>query len=151
MTDEEFKALQRTKEDIELLISELCKRMPYGIKLQKCGKEDTIYQLYSINLESNEIYFWTYQGKALHIADIGKIHRRGILSYKPYLLPLSSMTPKQKVELANLTCEISSLFETAKLEIEFYIKNHFDYRGLIEKGLAIDATNLNVYNNNSTK
>lgn len=24
-------------------------------------------------------------------------------------------------------------------------KNHFDYRGLIEKGLAIDATNLNVY------
>jgi hypothetical protein len=28
---------------------------------------------------------------------------------------------------------------------EYLIENHFDYRGLIEKGLAIDATNKNIY------
>ena len=146
MTQEEFKAQQYSKEDIELLISELCQRMPYGIKLQKCEKEeDTVYTLYSINLESNEICFWKYHSESLRIGDVGRIHRIGIPLYKPYLLPLSSMTPKQKVELANLTSETSSLFETATLEIEYYIKNHFDYRGLINKGLASDATGLNIY------
>lgn len=153
MTNEESKAQHRymwSKEDIDLLISELCQRMPYGIKLQKREEEDTVYTLYSINLQSNEICFWKYQGESLRIADTGRIHRFGIPFYKPYLLPLSSMTPKQKIELVNLTCEISSIFKTAALEIEFYIKNHIDYRGLIEKGLAIDATNLNVYNDDST-
>lgn len=29
--------------------------------------------------------------------------------------------------------------------IDWFNKNHFDYRGLIEKGLAIDATGLNIY------
>ena len=28
---------------------------------------------------------------------------------------------------------------------DFFHKNHFDYRGLIKKGLAIDATRLNIY------
>ena len=28
---------------------------------------------------------------------------------------------------------------------DFLNKNHFDYRGLIPKGLAIDCTNLNIY------
>ena len=29
--------------------------------------------------------------------------------------------------------------------IDWFNKNHFDYRGLIEKGLALDATGLNIY------
>ena len=29
--------------------------------------------------------------------------------------------------------------------IDWLNKNHFDYRGLIEKGLAIDATGKNIY------
>lgn len=29
--------------------------------------------------------------------------------------------------------------------IDWFNRNHFDYRGLIEKGLAIDATGLNIY------
>lgn len=90
---------------------------------------------------------------------------------KPYLFPLSSITDEQMEELEEL-CDmytpdddyhpyahmgikvlykhvldddykISSDFNTDV--IDWLNKNHFDYRGLIEKGLAIDATNKNIY------
>ena len=146
MTQEEFKAQQRSREDIDLLISELCQRMPYGIKLQKREEEGTIYTLYSINLESNELCFWKYQGKSLQIGDTGRIHRFGIPLYKPYLIAMDSMSEEQLKEYHKLMVSdcMGILYNTPQ-SIEWLIKNHFDYRGLIEKGLAIDATGLNVY------
>ena len=146
MTNEELKAQQRSREDIDLLISELCQRMAYGIKLQKCGEEDTIYTLYSINLESNELCFWKYQGKSLRIGDTGRIHRIGIPLYKPYLIAMDSMTEEQRKEYHGLMVSdcMGILYHTPE-SIEWLIKNHFDYKGLIEKGLAINATNLNIY------
>ena len=88
--------------------------------------------------------------------------------YKPYLFPLSSMTEEQFVELkvfADLIYESDTLelveWNDNYKTLEFWLeevpsycvikvfdwlnKNHFDYRGLIEKGLAIDATGLNIY------
>lgn len=146
MTNEEFKALQRSIEDIQLLISELCQRMPYGIKLQKCGEEDTVYKLYSINLENHEICYWAYQGKALSIGECGKIHRYRIPKYKPYLIAMSSMTEEQLTEYHELMVSdcMGILYNTPK-SIEWLIKNHFDYQGLIPLGLAIDATGLGIY------
>ena len=75
-----------------------------------------------------------------------------VLEVKPYLFPLSSMTEKQQkkfdqlieLELKAINDEIIQTQVTA-FEIDFYNKNHFDYRDLIEKGLAIDASNLNIY------
>jgi hypothetical protein len=72
------------------------------------------------------------------------------------------MTEEQKKELKDLVShETKILIDRLKnndycidegkyyfikyLELEWLLKNHFDYRGLIEKGLAIDATNLNIY------
>ena len=125
MTQEEFKAQQRSKEDIELLILELCQRLPYGIKLQKREEEDSIYTLYSINPESNEIYFWKYQGESLRIGDTGKIHRFGIPLYKPYPLPMSSMTEEQAEEYQRLFhIRVSPNFHI----IDWFIKNNFDFR-----------------------
>ena len=158
MTQEEFKAQQRSKEDIELLISELCQRMPYGIKLQKREEEDTVYTLYSINLQSNELCFWKYKGESLRIADIGRIHRFGIPLYKPYLFPMSSITEEQKEELCIL-CDWHDDKNDAKSililyqgqfvmntnVIDWFHKHHLDWRNLIPKGLAIDATGLNIY------
>ena len=40
--------------------------------------------------------------------------------------------------------DASALINFEILE-DFFHKNHFDYRGLIKKGLAIDATRLNIY------
>jgi hypothetical protein len=76
---------------------------------------------------------------------------------KPYLFPLSSMTEKQKKEYNFWKHEVpvchyeyGDVVEEVELldspeSFEYLIENHFDYRGLIEKGLAIDATNKNIY------
>ena len=67
---------------------------------------------------------------------------------KPYLFPLSSMTEEQTeelIKLINTDQNDNNEFMRSLCRIEFYHKNHFDYRGLIEKGLAIDATGLNIY------
>lgn len=78
---------------------------------------------------------------------------------KPYLFPLSSMTEEQKKYIADRwgineesDFEINSDWGEYIVElgdivdfIDWLNENHFDYRGLIEKGLAIDATGLNIY------
>ena len=64
---------------------------------------------------------------------------------RPYLLPLSSMTEEQEKEYNDLNCYELGCFPNKEVALDYLIKNHFDYRGLIEKGLAIDATGLNIY------
>ena len=64
-----------------------------------------------------------------------------IEDYIPYLFPISSMTEEQKVDMIKSSCGIGS----DKNVFDWFNKNHFDYRGLIPKGLAINATGLNIY------
>ena len=76
---------------------------------------------------------------------------------KLYLFPLSSMTKEQKEEIEDKLIFPSNsnggwieVLYDDKYNIPFWFidfcnKNHFDYRGLIEKGLAIDATGKNIY------
>lgn len=129
-----------TQENKELLFKEVCARLPYGTRYYIEGEDN------SKPLKANSI-----------IADIMSVDFafddcdncflafREISEIKPYLFPMSSMTGKQKAELTHLTENIDDLFQQMLIEIDFYNKNHFDYRGLIEKGLGIDATNLNIY------
>ena len=124
-------------ENKELLLKDLCGRLPYGVKAkyygaaEECECCDIIEGIYPMD---NEIVIGQY---ALSVNNI-----------KPYLFPISSMTKKQKKEYAHIlvmcnTLESSQLIgETTQ---DWFNKNHFDYRGLIEKGLAIDATGLNIY------
>ena len=84
---------------------------------------------------------------------------------KPYLFPLSSMTEGQKYDFychfIENDCDFDDFkefyFENNEWHkmltsiddcesiIDWFNKNNFDYRCLIPKGLAIDATNLNIY------
>ena len=66
--------------------------------------------------------------------------------FKPYLFPLSSMTEEQKKEYQYITERwmYDSSYSISD-STDWLNKNHFDYRGLIKKGLAIDATGLNIY------
>ena len=66
-------------------------------------------------------------------------------NFKPYLFPLSSMTEEQEKEYNNLNCYELGCFPHTEEALDYLIKNHFDYRGLIEMGLAINATGLNIY------
>lgn len=73
-----------------------------------------------------------------------------IENIKPYLFPMSSMTGDEVLEYISLkesiiaSDDITYYFETYE-SIDWLIKNHFDYRGLIPKGLANDATGKNIY------
>ena len=123
------------QENRELLLRDLCARLPYGIKASYYGVEE-------------ERETWdVIEGITLDdYVDIGQ-YSLPIEGIKPYLFPLSSMTEEQSKEYHEL---IGGMFGTSALinfEIleDFFHKNHFDYRGLIKKGLAIDATGLNIY------
>ena len=134
------------QEDKELLLKDLCARLPYRVKLQLYNGELDNDVLNSIDTEEYIIV----NGKD----DIENI--------KPYLFPLSSMTEEQKEELKSLgwnfdNFEIHNVSECLGTYreyvshsdcfelIDWFNKNHFDYRGLIPIGLAIDATELNIY------
>lgn len=132
----------------EQLLKDLCGRLPYGVKCivksnGHIGVISSIESQYGIATFDN--------GRKEEICDI-----------KPCLYPLSSMTEEQKEEynqsrLKDLRMLNSVLTErindgnnfdrlvVAYNEIDWLNKNHFDYRGLIEKSLALDATGLNVY------
>lgn len=112
-------------EEKQLILKDLCGRLPYSPLVYLSNPMDSFdSELCTTVIEHliNEEY-----------------------EVKPYLFPLSSMTPKQKAELAWLVRDEENLFRIALIESDFYNKNHIDYRGLIERGLAIDATKLNIY------
>lgn len=150
------------QEEKELLMKDLCGRLPYQVKIKtNFFKTATLISLRK-NISLNS-------GKDLSISyDISgkdepfQIEERWgtpISEIKPYLIPLSSMSEEQKkespLEPSLLDAFINgriSLFEDEELTVEdiikiidWFNKNHFDYRGLIEKELAIDATGFNIY------
>lgn len=118
-----------TQEQKNLLLKDLCSRLPYGVKVNNEIQGD--FNIYGI---CENLVFG--RNEVCHI-DFN------IENIKPYLFPLSSMTDEQEKEDYEI-CKGYIIGYESKL-IDFYNKNHIDYRGLIDKGLAIDATNLNIY------
>ena len=125
------------KEDKELLLKDLCARLPYGVKFA-CNKN--VYTAKGLDLIVTDEGDWEYAVTAKGIAPIE------IDFIKPYIFPMSSMTEEQKNEYQYITERwMNDSSYSISDSIDWLNKNHFDYRGLIEKGLAIDATNLNIY------
>lgn len=116
------------REDKELLLKDLCARLPYGVFCEIYNSTCTIKEKLSF-------------GGITHFAD-DSIHVR------PFLRPMSSMTKEEEIEY-------DATFATTKLadghydstmtfkSFDFLNAHHFDYRGLIEKGLAIEVTKDN--------
>ena len=132
-----------TQEDKELLLKDLCARLPYGVKLgfyASATKQTYICTLLGLEPQEDEpVIAKTENGSFYMLAG----------NVRPYLFPLSSMTEEQKEEMSSFdpfqTAETKTLGQWAFHLVDFYNKHHFDYRGLIPKGLAIDATGLNIY------
>ena len=137
-----------TQEDKELLFKDLCARLPYNVICQVEFKENGKYNSKVMLLSgifTDEAYFTT-KGGSIYSNE-----------YKPYLFPLSSMTEEQyneffsyyhNIEMAEVKASgdyLKAAYIGDDAKYSWLNKNHFDYRGLIEKGLAIDATNLNIY------
>ena len=125
-----------TQENKELLLKDLCARLPYGVKVNV---------IYSNENASSFRQRVCVEGDNELNTDIIGLYQRNEIEIKPYLFPLSSMTEEQERELTNITYSNNDDVTIALLTIDWLNKNHFDYRGLIEKGLALDATGLNIY------
>ena len=133
-----------TQEYKELLLKDLCARLPYKpiVHIDNCG----IWDLRGVDHDDSaelrdRVIVWHGENYP------SSKNSFPIINCKPYLFPMSSMTEEQRNEYHEL---IGGMFGTSVLinfEVleDFFHKNHFDYRGLIEKGLAIDATGLNIY------
>lgn len=119
----------------ELLIKDLSSRLPYDVKVLYDNKVFSIDYVSSIY---EEIKLDTCDNYTLDVSDV-----------KPYLFPLSSMTEEQKMFLKQqdwcIAISTSGTVETTVEGIDWLNKNHFDYRNLINKNIAIDATGLNIY------
>lgn len=115
-----------TQKQKDLLLKDLCARLPYGVKVQRLSYPNPL-KILSIN--PNGVTWVT--------GDKGYPFEVDWTECKPYLFPLSSMTEEQFKEYMT----IPSGYPT----IDWFNKNHFDYRCFIERGLAIDATGKNIY------
>lgn len=124
-----------TQEDKELLLKDLCARLPYGVKMNHIADEE-ICPLTLVGVAKDMITLHGGGGYACTCVE----------DYTPYLFPLSSMTEEQKKEQeAHFTCIKHDMSFSICRYIEWCYKNHFDINGLIEKELALDATGLNIY------
>ena len=126
-----------TQEQKELLLKDLCARLPYNTMVHGVYA----YQNQDFDTESDYIAY-KEMDNILTVLDIEWIQMCAA-EVKPYLFPLSSMTEEQEREDYDI-CKGYIIGYESKL-IDFYNKNHIDYRGLIDMGLAIDATNKNIY------
>ena len=143
-----------TQEDKDLLLRDLCCRLPYGVKAyiknwSNLSRKyyEGVYTVESINPSLNTIF-----------ADSERSCVEVIVGYddyeiKPYLFPISSMTEEQKKEygkVCDLDTEILSKHSMDGTQFpalfnsqDWLNRNHFDYRGLIPMGLAIPVTKEN--------
>ena len=123
------------------LLNDLCARIPYGIKCQCLGRVGTIRSIDTFGNTEVE----GFSGSI--VIDVSHV--------KPYLFPMSSMTEDQIEEFNSYFASVPYYggnehehvvpYYFVELLIEFFHKNHIDNNGLISKGLAIDATGLNIY------
>ena len=101
------------QEDKELLLKDLCARLPYRTIIQ--------------------VNDWVLLDTELKVGHISRLINEN-LKLKLYLRPMSSMTEEE--EIAFLNKENHEIYDWLNA-------HHFDYRGLIEKGLAIEVTEEN--------
>lgn len=139
-----------TQEDRQIFLKDLCARTPYGVKVQYMNNIfviDYVSPMYGeVKLDTSDN--WTV----------------GVSEVKPYLFPLSSITEEQRNNISKLLISTQNEFspygelnmkgcdnlficavKQSNALINYCLTNHLDINGLIENGLAIDATGLNIY------
>lgn len=106
-----------TQEEKELLLKDLCSRLPYGVKCTDLRHGDS--KITEVNTEDGLVYCYNFD-EYVKVEDC-----------RLYLRPMSTMTEEERKEL--------SYYENSVQITDFYYSHHIDCRFIIEKGLAIEA------------
>ena len=106
-----------TQEEIQLLLNDLCARLPYGVEIN-------IYDDYLGTMKDEEL-------NVFHLDSTYSIEYRKL---RPYLRPMSSMTEEERKEYTKW------LPDGYNIDTFYWLlEHHFDFRGLIPMGLALEA------------
>ena len=113
-----------TNEDKQLLLTDLCARLPYNVVV-RCTDSDTDYNCFL----TTDILHEIQNGYEYY-------------DYKPYLRSTLSMTEEELYIIESNWAQLKEgnwLYECVDEIATLLNSHHFDYRGLIEKGLALEA------------
>jgi hypothetical protein len=120
-----------TQEEKKLLLKDLCARLPYKVEVYY-SETVPISTLKTINSEKGTCIVYDHsqwdRNSKFHIEEI-----------KPYLRPMSSMTEKERQEYNKIMFQSERYENDYAADVDWLNAHHFDYRGLIKKGLSIEA------------
>lgn len=138
-----------TQEEKHLLLVDLCARLPYKVKCLVSFDDGTKEIMTLKTGLPNSFGRWDFYNENCSGCSN---------NFKPYLRPMSSMTEEEKKELFEAINKDMNLLESIldkepiftyhnslyrgnpiHYELDFLISHHFDYRGLIPMGLALEA------------
>lgn len=143
-----------TQEEKLLLTKDLCARLLYGVKcyvpVENCTMELTGKRLNYFCFHKEEWGDDYSHEREIVLDPLNDVSNNYIV--KPYLRPLSSMTEEERKEYEGFIIHRKHInaqgqewdidcfsFNTVPSLIDWLNAHHFDYRGLIEKSLAIEA------------
>lgn len=117
------------QEEKQLLLKDLCARLYYGVFIHYHWSREgnTIDEDRELDFSDVETLKYNIENPQNDWCEI---------SWKPYLRPMSSMTEEEAKDMGLTKCLNSSFYVGV---IDWLNVHHFDYRGLIEKGLALEA------------
>lgn len=140
--------MSNKEENKELLLQDLCARLPYGVKVSVNGGKEP-WALKGM-FDGEHTSMMLILEPSFSSKDVSpKTSNWQLSQCKPYLRPLSSMTEEEKNEYLNTFKKsiIGTDEEDGRVwtvdSIDWLNKKMFDYRGLIPKGLAIAVTKEN--------
>lgn len=122
-----------TKEDKQLLLKDMGARLLYGVKVEIYFEDSEIEEAIMGRNHPNP--------RELHPFNLNLPNEESPFIVKPYLRPMSSMTDKERKYYNALTVFVMEA-EVSGYDCDIFDwlnEHHFDYRGLIEKGLALEA------------
>ena len=128
-----------TNEEKELLIRDLCARLPYGVIASVRGSDEEFQYFHIVGVKDGKVWVKNDMLCVDAFDDVEVV--------KPYLRPISSMTEEEQKEFVGFHCvNLCSIIIDEMLTLKDEIKmfdwlneHHFDYRGLIPMGLALEA------------